>query len=121
VGPRPDVADELPHADVFLLPSVTESFGVAALEAMSAGVPVVAYRVGGIPDVVGEAGTLVEPFDVGAFADAVLAIVGDQARRNALGTAARARAVGRFDRLGVLDRWEAYLRRVCATPRRTVS
>lgn len=121
VGPRPDVADELPHADAFLLPSVTESFGVAALEAMSAGVPVVAYRVGGIPEVVGEAGSLVEPFDVGAFADAVLAIAGDSARRSALGAAARARAVALFDRGRVLDRWEAYLRRVAATPRRIVS
>jgi N-acetyl-alpha-D-glucosaminyl L-malate synthase BshA len=121
VGPRPDVADELPHADAFLLPSVTESFGVAALEAMSAGVPVVAYRVGGLPDVVGDAGTLVEPFDVPAFADAVLAAVGDPARRDALGAAARARAVERFDRPRALDRWEAYFRRVLATPQRTPS
>lgn len=121
VGPRPDVAAELPHADAFLLPSVTESFGVAALEAMSAGVPVVAYRVGGLPDVVGDAGMLVEPFDVGAFAEAVAAIVGDPERRTALGAAARARAVARFDRARILDRWEAYLRRVRATPRRIVS
>lgn len=121
VGPRPDVADELPHADAFLLPSVTESFGVAALEAMSAGVPVVAYRVGGLPDVVGDAGTLVEPFDVGAFAEAVLAIAGDPARRDALGAAARARAVARFDRARIVDRWDTYLRRVAAAPRRTVS
>ncbi len=121
VGPRPDVAGELPHADAFLLPSVTESFGVAALEAMSAGVPVVAYRVGGLPDVVGDAGVLVEPFDVGAFADATLAIVADPPRRAALGAAARARAVERFDRVRILDRWETYLRGVRATPRRTVS
>jgi N-acetyl-alpha-D-glucosaminyl L-malate synthase BshA len=120
-GPRPDVADDLPHADAFLLPSATESFGVAALEAMSAGVPVVAYRVGGLPDVVGDTGALVAPFDGAAYADAVLAIVGDPARRAVLGTAARARAVERFDRARTLDRWEAYFGRVLASPRTAVA
>ncbi len=120
-GPRPDVADDLPHADAFLLPSATESFGVAALEAMSAGVPVVAYRVGGLPDVVGDTGLLVAPFDAAAYADAVLALAGDPDRRAALGAAARARAVACFDRARAVDRWETYLRRVLATPRRIAS
>ncbi len=121
VGPRADFADELPHADVFLLPSATESFGVAALEAMSAGVPVVAYRVGGLPDVVGDAGILVAPCDGAAYADAVLALAGDPARRAELGVAARARAVARFDRARTLDRWETYVERVLAAPRRLAS
>jgi glycosyltransferase involved in cell wall biosynthesis len=121
VGPRPDVAADLAHADVFLLPSETESFGVAALEAMSAGVPVVAYRVGGLPDVIADTGALVAPFDVDAFAGAVAAIASDPDRRRALGAAARARAVAQFDRARALDRWDTYFRRVLAAPRRIAS
>ncbi len=112
LGPRADFADYLPHADVFVLPSATESFGVAALEAMSAGVPVCAYRVGGLPEVVGDAGVLVEPFACDALADAVLAVVGDENRRTMLGAAARARVVASFGHAAALDRWETYLREV---------
>ena len=100
LGPRADFADELPHADAFLLPSETESFGVAALEALSAGVPVFGYRVGGLPEVIGDdGGVLVEPFDVdGAGARRCSRSSRDPARRAALGAAARARAVARFRR-----------------------
>jgi len=117
LGPRADFADYLPHADVFVLPSATESFGVAALEAMSAGVPVCAYRVGGLPEVIGEAGVLVEPFACDALADAVVSVVADEGRRSALGAAARARVVASFGRAPALDRWDAYLRQVVAQRR----
>ncbi len=119
VGQRADFATYLPHADAFLLPSETESFGVAALEALSAGVPVCAYRVGGLPEVVADgAGVLVEPFDTAALADAVLAVVADPARHAVFAAAARARAVDRFGRAAALERYEAYLRDVAARPRR---
>ena len=97
--------------------SATESFGVAALEAMSAGVPVCAYRVGGLPEVIGEAGVLVEPFACDALADAVVSVVADEGRRSALGAAARARVVASFGRAPALDRWDAYLRQVVAQRR----
>ena len=75
LGERVDFPDVLRGADVFLLPSETESFGLAALEALACGVPVVASRVGGLPEVVldGETGLLCPVGDVAAMADAGLA------------------------------------------------
>lgn len=113
VGTHSEFADYLRHADAFLLPSEIESFGVAALEALASGVPVLGYRVGGLPEVVTpDAGVLVEPFDVAALADAVAGILSDEGRRDALGRAARARAEARFGREGALDRYESFYRRV---------
>src|SRR6185436_18240659 len=72
-GKRAAFAEELRHADAFVLPSQTESFGVAALEALSAGVPVFGYHVGGLPEVVDDGvGRLVPPFDVDALARAIV-------------------------------------------------
>jgi N-acetyl-alpha-D-glucosaminyl L-malate synthase BshA len=122
VGTHAEFVDYLRHADVFVLPSESESFGVAALEAMSCGVPVVAYRVGGLPEVVTpEVGRLVEPFDVDALATAALEIVSDEARRESLGRAARARAETLFGREGAIERYEDHYRRVLGgTPREAV-
>jgi N-acetyl-alpha-D-glucosaminyl L-malate synthase BshA len=115
LGHRTDFVEELRDADGFLLPSESESFGVAALEAMSCGVPVFGYRVGGLPEVVGDdAGKLVEPFDVDALARAVLDGIGDPIRHDALGRAARARAVKYFDRAPAIARYEAFYRRLIA-------
>jgi len=76
-----DVADLLRGADLFLLPSETESFGLAALEAMACGVPVIASRVGGIPEVVteGESGFLAPVGDVAAMTDRAIAALRDPA------------------------------------------
>lgn len=113
LGQRADFVDYLGHADAFLLPSESESFGVAALEALSAGVPVFGYRVGGLPEVVSDdVGCLVEPFDVEALARAVHEAVSDPEKRAALGQAGRARALALFGREPALDRYEAYFRRV---------
>jgi L-malate glycosyltransferase len=115
LGRQTDFAELLAHADAFLLPSESESFGVAALEALSAGVPVFGYRVGGLPEVVsGDVGRLVVPFDVAALAAAVGEVVIDAKRRVALGAAARARALAFFRRAPGLDRYEAYLGRIAA-------
>ena len=115
LGKRPDFVEYLKHADAFLLPSESESFGVAALEALSAGVPVFAYRVGGLPEVVTDgAGRLVEPFDVDALAYAVLDVVTDAERRKTFGAAARTCALAHFRREPALDQYEAYYRRVLA-------
>jgi len=121
LGSRADFVDSLRHADVFVLPSASESFGVAALEALSCGVPVVAYRVGGLPEVVGEeTGTLVEPLDVEALVAATIEIVTNEARRESMGRAARAHAEAKFRREPALTRYEAHYRAVlAAAPRET--
>jgi N-acetyl-alpha-D-glucosaminyl L-malate synthase BshA len=113
LGARADFAEELKHADVFALPSESESFGVAALEALSCGVPVAGYRVGGLPEVVSEdVGCLVAPYDVDALARAIVEIVTNGERRAALGKAARARALKHFRRTPAIERYESYFRKV---------
>ena len=74
VGEQHDVVDILSRADVFLLPSATESFGLAALEAMACEVPVVASRVGGLPEVIddGVTGFLRAPDDLDGMTDCAL-------------------------------------------------
>lgn len=115
LGKRTDFAELLGHADAFVLPSESESFGVAALEALSAGVPVFGYRVGGLPEVVAEdAGRLVAPHDVDALAAAVLDVVADPERRRAAGRSARERATALFPTDRALDRYEASYRRALA-------
>jgi N-acetyl-alpha-D-glucosaminyl L-malate synthase BshA len=118
LGQRPDFIEYLRHADAFVLASESESFGVAGLEALSAGVPVCAYRVGGLPEVVTDAvGRLVDPFDIDALAGAVLAVVAPAARAE-LGHAARTHACAHFSPAPALDRYDAYFRRVLARPPR---
>src|SRR5690606_38958367 len=70
VGEQQDLVPFLSSAYLFLLPSAQESFGLAALEAMACGVPVVASRVGGIPEVIsdGVTGCLADPADAGEMA-----------------------------------------------------
>jgi glycosyltransferase involved in cell wall biosynthesis len=86
-------ARALREADIFLMPSTSEGLPVALLEAMAYGKPIVATRVGGIPDVLadGTEGMLVAPGDVAALADAVGTLVGDPDRARALGRAAKER------------------------------
>lgn len=113
LGKQASFVDVLAQADVFLLPSETESFGLAALEALSCGVPVVASDVGGVPEVVdpGETGYLAPVGDVRAMAAAVLALLDDRARWEGFSRRARERVVARF-RLGpAIDRYEAVYRR----------
>jgi N-acetyl-alpha-D-glucosaminyl L-malate synthase BshA len=122
LGKQADFVDYLKHADAFLLTSESESFGVAALEAMSAGVPVFGYRVGGLAEVVVEhTGVLVEPLDVAGLAQSVVDAVTDSAGQSALARAARAHVLAHFRREPALDRYEAYFRRVLDSPLRRES
>lgn len=118
LGKRSDFVEHLRHADAFLLPSESESFGVAALEALSAGVPVFGYRVGGLPEVVTEdVGRLAQPFDVGALAASISEVLSSPETRAQLGRAGRQRAVQYFQREPALDRYEAFFRRVLSEAR----
>jgi N-acetyl-alpha-D-glucosaminyl L-malate synthase BshA len=89
-----DVADILRGGDLFLLPSETESFGLAALEAMACGMPVIASRVGGLPEVVteGQSGYLVPVGDVAGMTERAIEVLGDPARLETLRQGAIARA-----------------------------
>jgi glycosyltransferase involved in cell wall biosynthesis len=99
----------LRHAWVLALPSHWEAMPMAVLEAMAAGVPVVASRVGGIPGVVidGQTGLLVEPRNVNALGEALARILGEAQTRHALGRAARERATEHFSAEVVVPRLEA--------------
>jgi len=94
LGRVPDVRPVLAAADVVVMPSLAEGLGVAAIEAMAAGRPVVASAVGGLPELIrdGEQGSLVAPRDPEALAAALLRCVRDPALRERLGGAGQLRA-----------------------------
>lgn len=99
-GRLEDPAPALREMDVFALPSHNEGMGRAAVEAMAAGLPVVATRVGGLPDVVSaDAGILVPPRDPVALAEALCRLLGDPDLRRRLGDGGRARAERFSDRV----------------------
>ncbi len=97
-GFRSDLPALLPGVDVVVHPAQREGLGVALLEAMSAGVPVVASRAGGIVDVIrdGVDGLLVPPGDGTALAAALDRMLADEPWRRAIGSAARQRIADRF-------------------------
>jgi glycosyltransferase involved in cell wall biosynthesis len=79
-------------ACALVLPSLDEGFGITALEAMSAGVPVVASTAGALPEVIGDAGLLVEPTDADALADALDRVATDEGLATSLARAGLERA-----------------------------
>lgn len=98
LGSYPSVETIMGIADVFLLPSSQESFGLVALEAMSCGVPVVSSNIGGIPEVniQGETGFLCDVGDIDGMAHATLSLLQDDDLHAAFSLRARARAVDHF-------------------------
>ncbi|HUM13197.1 MAG TPA: glycosyltransferase family 4 protein [Myxococcaceae bacterium] len=101
LGFLPDVGQVLAAADLLALPSLTEGLPMAVLEAMAAGVPVVASAVGSLPEVLGDgAGVLVPPGDVEALQDALVRLA-DPGPRHALAVAARARVESRYGAAGM--------------------
>ena len=116
LGKHAAIEELLSCADLFLMTSDRESFGLAALEALSCGVPVVGYGAGGLPEVVpdGEAGVLVGVGEVAEATAAATDLLGDPVRWQRFSEAARAVAVERFGRYRVLPRYEAYYEAVLA-------
>jgi glycosyltransferase involved in cell wall biosynthesis len=109
LGHREDMPTLYAAADIVCLPSRAEGLPLVVLEAMAAGRAVVAARAGGVPEAVldGVTGVLVDPGDVAGLADAVVALLTDDAVRSAMGRAARVRALERFRAEDMVARLES--------------
>jgi L-malate glycosyltransferase len=120
LGSRGDVAAILPLVDLAVLPSLSEGFPNAVLEAMAAGRAVVASRVGGIPEVVldGETGLLVPAGDPAALASAILSLLADPLRAARMGQAGRARVEAMFSLDRMVQETEAVYDELLAGKRR---
>ena len=114
VGKQPKIVDYLSASDVLLLPSEQESFGLAALEAMACEVPVIASRVGGIPEVVedGETGFLSKVGDVEKMANDAGRLLADPELRSKMGQRARESAISRYRTDLVIPRYIEFYERV---------
>ncbi|MBZ5527203.1 MAG: N-acetyl-alpha-D-glucosaminyl L-malate synthase BshA [Acidobacteriia bacterium] len=114
LGKQDRVYEKLGLADLFLLPSQLESFGLAALEAMSCEVPVIASDVGGIPEVIedGVDGYLIDPGDVADAARHAIEILSRSDRGRSMGLAARANARKKFCSNDVIPAYERYYKQV---------
>jgi N-acetyl-alpha-D-glucosaminyl L-malate synthase BshA len=109
-----DVAGVLSIADLFLLPSTMESFGLAAIEALSCEVPVIASRVGGLPEAVadGDCGYLFEPEDTDGMVAAGIKLLTNDAMRLQMGQEGRRWVTTRFHVAQVVKRYEEFYRYV---------
>lgn len=118
LGFRADISDLLRDVDVFVLPSLWEGFGLVLLEAMALSLPVVASRVGPIPEVVEDqrTGRLVPPGDSAALADALVSLLRNPALAFGMGLAGRARVSERFSLDAMVSQIEALYRELAPTP-----
>lgn len=118
LGKMESFVEVLQDSDVFLLPSETESFGLAALEAMSCGIPVVASDVHGIPEVVldRETGFLAPVGAIDEMAQAVIQLLSDRDLYQRMSVASRERAVQTFSQAKMVSEYERYYRKILAVP-----
>ena len=109
LGHREDVADLLGAMDIFVLPSVSEGMSNTMLEAMAAGIPVIASRVGGNPEIVrdGIDGLLFENGNEGELRERLIRLIGSPALRMQLGVAGRKRVIDKFSMEAMISRYES--------------
>jgi N-acetyl-alpha-D-glucosaminyl L-malate synthase BshA len=108
------VSEKLSIADLMLMPSELESFGLAALEAMACEVPAVATAVGGVPEVIehGRTGFLAEVGDVKTMAEHAISVLSDEKRLREMGQVARWEAQSRFCASRIIPEYERFYERV---------
>ncbi len=116
LGEQDELVPLLSEADLFLLPSIQESFGLAALEAMACKVPVVASRVGGLPEVIesGVNGFLHDPADLPGMAESGIALLTDPELRSRVANAGRTTVEDKFCADKIVPIYEAYYEEVLA-------
>jgi len=116
LGKQDNVNELLPLADLMLMPSEMESFGLAALEAMACSVPTIATRTGGVPELIddGRNGLLFPIGDVDAMATAAIALLQDEPRLAAMALAARRTASDHFCSSRIIPLYKQYYERVLA-------
>jgi len=112
--PQSDIRDYLSAADLFLLPSESESFGLSALEAMACEVPVLATRVGGVPEVIEEGGCgyMFDIGDVNGMAEIAVRILNSDEERKRLGKRGREIAITKFATERIIPQYEELYRRI---------
>lgn len=114
VGKQANIADYLGVADVFLLPSELESFGLAALEAQACEVPVISTRIGGIPEVIsdGETGYLSDIGDVEKMSEDTLRLLRDEDLRRAFGEKGRELAIQRYGSDKIIPQYISFYEKI---------
>ena len=114
LGKQDPIEEILSIADVFMMPSGSESFGLAALEAMACSVPAICSDIGGLPELIGDSagGCLCPLNDIDAFTECAHRILTDDTLQAHMAEAARARAVDTFDLNTIIPHYEAYYERV---------
>ncbi len=106
------LVDLINMCDIFVLPSLYETFGLAALEAIACGKPVIATNIHGLPEVVGDSGIMVAPRDVEGMRSAIQLLLEDNKYARALGRKARKRALKNFKWDDIAEKYGVFYRKV---------
>jgi len=114
LGKQDGLVEILNSADVFLIPSQSESFGLAALEAMACGLPVVSSSVGGLPELIrhNETGFIAEIGDIDRMAKYVVELLSNDRKYKLFSENSRNRSVSKFDKSIVVPLYEEYYKRI---------
>ncbi len=113
-----DVVPALVSADLMIHPSVEEPFGIAVLEGMRAGLPIVASEVGGIPEVVGDCAIMVTPRDSKSLAKGIIRVLTDEPLRISMAGRGRRRFEEHFSVKAMISRLESYFQAMLQTEKR---
>jgi len=114
LGKQDGLEEILPCGDLFLMPSQSESFGLAALEAMSCGLPVISSSVGGLPELNmhNKTGFIAEFGDIERMASYAVSLLGNEKKYNVFSENARSRAVENFDKNLIIPQYEDYYEKI---------